>query len=201
MSLSEAQKRDAYLEAQHILKLDDKWQELMPGERKPNFRRAAREIIRRALGHKVRRNQKPLDIHGGMMHEHAPREAALIERTLRNGMHMPSVLHSFQHGATRRPRTKGPPFRNLNSTTHTCPITRSLCTTTRAQSITRVTTNRGRTPFTAVCTIRLIIRLYPRRPPRARGCPALTKRYIKKTVFTSKNKKNVLFSSRKQSTK
>jgi len=35
---SEAQKRDAYLEAQHILRLDRKWQQLMPGERKPNFR-------------------------------------------------------------------------------------------------------------------------------------------------------------------
>ena len=54
MSMSEAQKRDAYLEAKHILGMDTKWQELMPGERKPNFKRAAREIIRRALGHKVR---------------------------------------------------------------------------------------------------------------------------------------------------
>jgi len=53
MSMTEAQKRDAYLEAQQILRLDKKWQHLMPGERKPNFRRAAREIIRRALGHKV----------------------------------------------------------------------------------------------------------------------------------------------------
>ena len=101
MSMSEAQKRDAYLEAKHILRLDKKWQALMPGERKPNFRRAAREIIRRALGHKVRRNQTPLDMHGGMMHEHKPREAALIERTLKSGMHDPSILHSFQLGAKK----------------------------------------------------------------------------------------------------
>ena len=73
----------------------------MPGERKPNFRRAAREIIRRALGHKVHRNQRPLEIHGGMMHEHKPREAALLERTLKSGMHDPSILHSFQLGAKR----------------------------------------------------------------------------------------------------
>ena len=98
MSLSEAQKLDAYREAQQILKMDEKWQELMPGERKPNFRRAAREIIRRALGHKVRRNQRPLNLHGGMMHEHDSREAALVERTLKNGMMPPHVLHRFQHG-------------------------------------------------------------------------------------------------------
>ena len=34
------------------------WQDLMPGERRPNFKRAAREIVRRALGHKVRRNER-----------------------------------------------------------------------------------------------------------------------------------------------
>lgn len=109
--MSEAQKRDAYREAQHILRLDKKWQSLMPGERKPNFRRAAREIIRRALGHKVRRNEAPLDMHGGLMHEHKPREAALIERTLKSGMHDPSILHSFQLGAkpvSKRPERQVP---------------------------------------------------------------------------------------------
>ena len=55
MSMTDAQKRDAYREAQQILRLDKTWQQIMPGERKPNFRRAAREIIRRALGHKVQR--------------------------------------------------------------------------------------------------------------------------------------------------
>jgi hypothetical protein len=36
--------RDAYHEAEQILRLDEKWQQIMPGEKKPNFRRAAREI-------------------------------------------------------------------------------------------------------------------------------------------------------------
>ena len=103
MSMSEAQKMDAYREAQQILRLDRTWQQLMPGERKPNFRRAAREIIKRALGHKVARNQAPLDMHGGLMHEHKPREAALIERTLKSGMHDPSILHSFQLGTNELP--------------------------------------------------------------------------------------------------
>ena len=102
--MTEAQKRDAYLEAQHILRLDKKWQQLMPGERKPDFRRVAREIIRRALGHKVRRNEAPLEMHDGLMHEHKPREAALIERTLKNGMYDPRILHSFQRGAETVPR-------------------------------------------------------------------------------------------------
>ena len=99
MVMSEAEKRAAYQEAKEILKMDEKWQQLMPGERKPNFRRAARELVRRALGHKVRRNEAPLDLHDGLMHEHKPREAALIERTLKSGLYDPEVLHSFQNGA------------------------------------------------------------------------------------------------------
>ena len=104
MVLSEAQKKDAYREAQHILRLADKWQELMPGERKPNFQRAAQEVLKRALGHKTRRNDVALDVHGGLMHEHNPREARLIERTLRNGTIHPEVLQSFREGARVRSR-------------------------------------------------------------------------------------------------
>ena len=96
MVLSEAEKRDAYREAQQILRLSKKWQELMPGERKPNFHRAAQEILKRALGHTTRRNEEALDVHGGLMHEHGPREARLIERTLRAGVVHPDVLHSFR---------------------------------------------------------------------------------------------------------
>ena len=116
--MTEAQKRDAYHEAQQILRLDAKWQQLMPGERKPNFKRVAREIIRRALGHKVRRNQTPLQMHSGLMHEHQPREAALIERTLKSGMHDPSILHSFQLGSKLRrhdePREVQPKYKSLD---------------------------------------------------------------------------------------
>jgi hypothetical protein len=100
MVLSKAQKQDAYREAQQILRLSEKWQELMPGERKPNFARAAQEILRRALGHQTKRNEAPLDLHGGLMHEHKPREARLIERYLRSGTVHPDVLHSFQHNRT-----------------------------------------------------------------------------------------------------
>jgi hypothetical protein len=112
MSMSDAQMRAAYQEAQQILRLDQKWQEVMPGERKPNFRRVAREIIRRALGHKPQGNRTQMDIHQGTMSEHGPKEASLIERTLKTGMYPPQVLHSFQHGVTPS-RDQEPKVRDL----------------------------------------------------------------------------------------
>ena len=102
MVLTQAQQHDAYREARDILKLGEKWQELMPGEKRPDFTRAAREVLKRALGHKIERNEQPLDIHEGEMHEHAPREAALVERYLRSGTVHPDALHSF-HGRARAP--------------------------------------------------------------------------------------------------
>lgn len=101
MVLSEIEQQRAFREAREIMKLSEKWQELMPGEKRPNFERAAKEVIRRALGHRVVKNQEPLDIkEDGLMHEHAPREAHLIERYLRSGTVHPDVLHSFVHGDT-----------------------------------------------------------------------------------------------------
>ena len=108
--MTEAQKRDAYHEAKHILR---KWQQLMPGTRKPNFKRAAREILRRALGRKVRRNDAPLNLHGGLMHEHDEREAHLLERTLKSGHHDPtpsrvpaSPARARCHACRVRPRPR-----------------------------------------------------------------------------------------------
>ena len=99
MVLTRAQKQDAYREARDIMKLSEKWQELMPGEKRPNFERAAQEVIRRAIGHKIERNEQPLDVHGGYMHQHAPREARLIERYLRSG----TVIPGRPRRAARRP--------------------------------------------------------------------------------------------------
>ena len=99
MVLSEAEQQQAYREAREILKLGHKWQQLMPGEKRPNFERAAKEVLRRALGHRVQKNVEALDIRdGGLMHEHAPREAHLIERYLKSGIVHPDVLQSFVHG-------------------------------------------------------------------------------------------------------
>ena len=41
MVLSREQKQKAYLEAERILALGKKWQQLVPGEKRPNFERAA----------------------------------------------------------------------------------------------------------------------------------------------------------------
>ena len=82
MVLSEIEQQRARREVREIMKLGEKWQQLMPGEKRPNFERAAREVLRRALGHQVVKNQEALDIHGGLMHEHQPREAHLLERYL-----------------------------------------------------------------------------------------------------------------------
>ena len=102
--ISFEEKRAAYEEARQILLLQKKWAQLMPGERMPDFRRAAKAVISRALGKQVVPMEPSLDIHDGLMHEHAPREAALIERTLRNGIVHPDVLHSFRHGEVPKPR-------------------------------------------------------------------------------------------------
>ena len=76
--ISLEEKRAAYEEARQLLLLEKKWQSLMPGERKPDFKRAAKAVIRRALGKQVVPHEPDLDIHDGLMHEHAPREARLI---------------------------------------------------------------------------------------------------------------------------
>ena len=98
MVLSEVEQQRAYREAREILKLGQKWQQLMPGEKRPNFERAAKQVLRRALGHQVQKNVENLDIHGGTMAQHAPREAHLVERYLKSGTVHPDVLHSFVHG-------------------------------------------------------------------------------------------------------
>ena len=100
MVLSEIEQQRAFREAREIMKLGEKWQQLMPGEKRPNFERAAKEVLRRALGQRVQRNVEALDIKEGLMHEHKPREAHLIERFLRSGTVHPDVLHSFVHGDT-----------------------------------------------------------------------------------------------------
>ena len=104
MVLSEAQYSDAILEARRILKLGQKWQELMPNDKRPNFERAAREILKRAMSHRVERNEEPLDIRSdALMHEQNPREAQLTERWLRSGTVHADALHSFQSGRERAP--------------------------------------------------------------------------------------------------
>ena len=73
----QAEKVSAYREAQNILALGQKWQRLTPGERRPNFERSAKNILRRAVGHKTvgRHTHRAMNIHNGLMHQHESRGA------------------------------------------------------------------------------------------------------------------------------
>jgi len=114
-AMSLGAKRAAYKEAHTILQTGKKWQRLVPGERRPDFERAARHVLHKALRRPVRGPPKPFVVHNGLMHEHAPREARRIERYLKSGMLHPDVLHSFRSGrVTRKPRPvrfRGEPLR------------------------------------------------------------------------------------------
>ena len=50
MVLSEIEQQRAFREAREIMKLSEKWQELMPGEKRPNFERAAKEVKHLGIG-------------------------------------------------------------------------------------------------------------------------------------------------------
>ena len=113
MSISREEQFAALQEAQSILQLEKKWHRLVPDERKPNFKRAARVILERALGHTAVGKEPALRVHSGLMHQHDEREARLIERTLRNGTIHPEVLQSFREGARVRSRNPHPGYRGL----------------------------------------------------------------------------------------
>ena len=105
MSISREEKFAALHEAQRILQLEKKWRRHVPDEKKPDFKRAARVILQRALGHGTVGREPDLRMHSGLMHQHDEREARLIERTLRNGTvaGATQVLSSFRDGVRARP--------------------------------------------------------------------------------------------------
>ena len=100
-------KLKAMQEVQRIHALAKKWRSVMPNQKRPNFEAAADAVMRRAMSAQVVGSKLPLEIQDGrMMHEHEPRTARILERTLRNGIMHPDVLHSFQSGRTKRGRLK-----------------------------------------------------------------------------------------------
>lgn len=119
--ISREERHRAIKEAESIIRLGKKWQRLVPNERRPNFEAAAAALLRRVLGEHVEAGKrKPLNIHGGMQHQHDEREARLLERTLKVGTLPQEVLHSFQTGVARRdprpmPRRRGPDPESLPS--------------------------------------------------------------------------------------
>ena len=69
--------------------------------------RIADKHLRKALGQPIREPPQPFNVRADKhMHEHSPRTARVIERTLRNGMLHPDVLHSYRRDGTRRGKTK-----------------------------------------------------------------------------------------------
>ena len=93
-------KLKAMQEVQRIHALAKKWRSVMPNQKRPNFEAAADAVMRRG-------SKLPLEIQDGkMMHEHEPRTARILERTLRNGIMHPDVLHSFQSGRTKQGAVK-----------------------------------------------------------------------------------------------
>ena len=60
--------------------------------------RIADQHLKKALGMPVGIEQETLDVRAsGQMHQHSPRTARVIERTLRNGIVHPDVLHSYRN--------------------------------------------------------------------------------------------------------
>jgi hypothetical protein len=104
MVLTREEKHKAYIEAKNTLELGQKWQRLVPGERRPNFEKAAATTLRNALGHKTAEHRHVLDISNRLMHQHEPATARILERTLQNGIVHPDVLHSFRDDYRTAPR-------------------------------------------------------------------------------------------------
>ena len=59
-------------------------------------------ILRQALGKPVQAPAEKINIRrNGHMHHHSPKTARLLERTFRNGIVHPDVLHSFRNDGTQ----------------------------------------------------------------------------------------------------
>ena len=98
-------KMKAMREVQRIYDLAKKWQRPVGHTGKmPNFSAMADSVMRKAMRAEVVGDRMPLNIRDGkLMHEHDSRTARVIERTLKNGIIHPDVLHSFQSGRTKQP--------------------------------------------------------------------------------------------------
>ena len=102
MPITLEEKLKALREVDRIYALAKTWHRLVPNEKRPNFEAAARAVMKRALGEPIESKREPLHIRdGAMMHEHSPRTARVIERTLRNGVIHPDVLHSYRNDKVR----------------------------------------------------------------------------------------------------
>ena len=101
------QKLKALREVESIYALAKTGQRLTPDEKRPNWERIADAVLKRAIGQPVAGPPHSLDVReDAMHHEHDRRSAAVIERTLRNGLVHPDVLHAYSSGVNRDPPGK-----------------------------------------------------------------------------------------------
>jgi len=124
MPISLEGKLKALREVENIYRLSKKWQRLTPNEKRPNWERIADAVLRKALNEPIQAPPESLDVrHDQQMHQHSPRSARAIERTLRNGVVHPDVLHSFRadkqiRGRRRIFHEKKPPLADTPAAIH-----------------------------------------------------------------------------------
>ena len=106
MPISLEAKLKAIREVESIYALSKKWQRLTPGEKRPNWERLADAVLKKAMDQPLQTPAEPLNVHGGMHHEHSPRSARVIERTLRNGVVHPDALHTYSCGHIKEARAR-----------------------------------------------------------------------------------------------
>ena len=110
MSITLEQKLKVLREVESIYALSKKWQRLTPNEKRPNWEGIADAVLKKALGKPIQGPPQRMHIEASAMHhDQDARTARVVERTLKNGMVPPDVLHSFQHGIVTRAPVEGYP--------------------------------------------------------------------------------------------
>ena len=99
MPISLRQKLKALKEVENIYRLSKK---ALPPQG-TTWARVADKVLRKALGEPIEEAPESLNVtEDGQMHQHSPRTARIVERTLRNGIVHPDMLHSYRNdGVTR----------------------------------------------------------------------------------------------------
>ena len=107
MSISLEQKLKALREVENIYRLSKTWQRLTPDEKRPNWERIADAILKKALEMPVQARPVGINVQRSRHHHtHSPRSARVIERTLRNGIVHPDVLHSYRNDRVEQGSTR-----------------------------------------------------------------------------------------------
>ena len=182
-------KLKALREVESIYALAKKWQKLTPDEKPPNWERLADTVLQKALSEPVQPQELKLRVaDDGQHHEQDPESARRIERTLRNGLVHPDVLHSFQHDVTTVDPdvTPAPVDPGYDSG----PTSNSTCTTRAKPSTTQATSNQAPASTIPACTRPSPSRGRCKHTTRpTRGCPAPTRLCIKMFLRAKANKK------------